>query len=124
MQGSKIDVFAEVLVRLVRDRAIRNCRTRLTPDTRSPIGKHWVSVVSAGNLEQIGDAIIPDCIDESIFCLLNAIDEGGLRLTFTEPDDQKVDLSVDGLGELAGWYMGGESWRERFSQERINNYLA
>jgi len=124
MQGSKTDVFAEALVRLVRDCAIRNCRARLKPDTRSPIGKCWVSAVSGNNLEQIGDVIVPDCIDEAIFCLLNAIDEGSLKLMFTGPDDQKVDLSVDGLGELAGWYMGGESWRERFSQERINDYLS
>src|SRR5271166_179770 len=119
MQDSARDAFAEALVRLVRDQAIRNCRARLTPGTRSPIGKHWMSAIMSRNLSEIGDTIIPDCIDEAIFCLLNAIDESGLKLAFTTYDGQKLDLPVDGLGELAGWYMGGESWRERFSQERV-----
>jgi hypothetical protein len=74
-------------------------------------------------LNRIEDVVIPDCIDEAIFCLLNSIDEGGLRLTFTAPNGQSINLSIDGLGELAGWYMGTESWRERFSDEKINDYL-
>jgi hypothetical protein len=123
MQGSARDAFAEALVRLVRDQAIRNCQACLTTGTRSPIGKNWISAITSRNPEQIANSIIPDCIDETIFCLLNAIDESGLNLTFTSQDGQKLDLSVDGLGELAGWYTGTEGWCERFSKEKINNYL-
>jgi hypothetical protein len=75
------------------------------------------------DFDRISDVIIPDCVDETIFCLLNALDEGALRLTFVAPSGQSVDLTVDGLSELAGWYMGAENWREKFSKEKINDYL-
>jgi hypothetical protein len=124
MSEQSINFFAEALVRLVRDRAIRNCSARLNPDTRSPIGQLWLQVLEERDPNRIGEVIIPDCIDEVIFCLLNAIDDGALKLTFQAPNGQNVNLPVEGLGELAGWYMGAENWREQFSEERINDYLS
>jgi hypothetical protein len=124
MPDSSISSFAEALVRLVRDRAIRNCDALLTPGARSPISKHWQAVLVGKNSKTIGDVIIPDCVDEVIFCLLNAIDDGGLKLTYLDKDGKSVDLLEDGLGELAGWYVGPESWRHEFSSQRINDYLV
>lgn len=68
--------------------------------------------------------IIPDCIDEAVFCLIHAVDDGRVQSTYTESGGQKVDLNTEGLGELAGWYMGAESWRDKFSRERVNDYLS
>jgi len=83
-----------------------------------------MEALSTGDLKRISDVIIPDCVDEAIFCLLHAIDERHLKLTFTAPNGEKVDLADEGLSELAGWYVGGEdNWRYRFSKERINDYL-
>ena len=124
MQDLIADVFAEVLVRFVRDIAIRNCLARLTPEPRNPIGKRYAAALGDANLEPIRDLIVPDCVDQAIFCLLNEIDGGGLKLTFTGPDGRQVDLTEDGLSELAGWYVmeEEEGWRERFSRKRINHY--
>ena len=124
MTNKDIQCFAEALVRLVRDRAIRNCSTRLDPNTLSPIGKNWIALLSEEDLNQAINTIISDCVDETIFCLLNAIDENRLKFKFTTSSGNNVDLTTEGLGELAGWYMGVESWREEFSDERINDYLS
>ena len=124
MQDLITDVFAQALVRLVRDIAIGNCLARLTPDARSPIEKRYAAALGGANLEPIRDLIVPDCVDQANFCLLNAIDDGGLKLTFTGPDGRQVGLTEDGLSELAGWYVmeEEEGWRERFSRKRINDY--
>jgi hypothetical protein len=117
-----IEPFAEALVRFVRDRAIQNCCARLNPNSKSPVAKIWNKLISEGDLTQALGSIIIDCIDETIFYLLYAIDEGGLRLTYDAPNGQKVDLTEKGLGELAGWYVGSESWRHQYSKEKVNNY--
>jgi len=124
MPDPSIGAFAEALVRLVRDRAIRNCDARLKPGSRSPIGRHWQAALDGYDPMAIADMLIADCVDEALFCLLNAIDEGGLRLTYVSPDGQSVDLCEGGRGELAGWYMGAENWRDKFSDQRLNDYLT
>jgi hypothetical protein len=122
MPAPHIELFAQRLCELVRDQAIRNCNARLDTNTRSPIGKHWHVAVQGADPKRISDVILPDCVDEAIFCLLNAIDDAGLRLRFVTAEGVEVDLTNDGLGELAGWYAGDDSWRERFSKERVNKY--
>jgi len=124
MSDPSISSFAEALVHLVRDRAIQNCDARLTSGTRSPIGRYWQAALEDKNSKTIGNLIIPDCVDEAIFCLLNAIDEGGLKLIYVDRNGKLLDLLKDGLGELAGWYEGADSWRHKFSSQRINDYLT
>jgi len=58
-------------------------------------------------------------VDETLFYLLQAIDQGVLRLSYTDESGQVVDLTEAGLGELSGWYMGSGGWRARYSQERF-----
>jgi hypothetical protein len=122
MPESHVELFAQLLCELVRDQAIRNCSARLNPNTRSPIGKQWHVAIQGADPKQISDVIIPDCVDEAIFCLLNAIDDAGVRLKFVGAEGAEIDLTDDGLGEMAGWYAGDDSWREKFSKERVNNY--
>lgn len=86
--------------------------------------KEWIQATEGADLNRLAETIIPDCIDEAIFYLLDAIDNKNLKLTFTTPDGQEVDLSVEGLSELAGWYAGSDSWRARFSQEKVNDSLT
>ncbi len=125
LPDQNIMCFAEALVRSVRDRAIQNCLLRLSPQATEPTAKRWKGVLAQKDLDSVRNLIIPDCVDELIFYLLVAIDDGDIRLTFTCPDGHSVDLTDAGLGELAGWYVGGEDgWREQFSRERVNNYLT
>ena len=68
--------------------------------------------------------VVPDTVDDTIFHLLDAIDNGLLNLSFTAANGKKVDLPTDGLGELAGWYIGTGGWRALYSQERFIDDFA
>lgn len=72
-------------------------------------------------LEPVAEKIIPDIVDSVVFSLLDAIDNGHLRLALTDPSGKIVDLQHDGLGELGGWYMGSGGWRAQYSKERFVN---
>lgn len=64
--------------------------------------------------------MIPDCIDAAVFHLLAAIDAGALRLSFVASNGRTVDLTHDGMGELAGWYMlSQEGWRAKYAEQRF-----
>lgn len=115
MAQPEIDEFAKSLVRHVRDTAVRNCDELLRPEADSPVARKWRATgLGAAKLHRI----VPDAVDEAIASLLQAIDQGLLRVKFVCNDGPEVDLSEDGMGELCGWYMGSGGWRDLFSDER------
>jgi hypothetical protein len=110
-EDSNIHEFGELLVRLVRDHAIRSADDVATnPNGVSPIYWRWK------NAENMLSMAIPDTIDETLFHLLHAIDNGLIQLSFRNREGKLIDLS-DGSFGLAGWYVG--HWRAQFSQERV-----
>ena len=116
MPNPQIEEFAKILVREVRDAAIQSSDRCLSPTAIHVIAKRWRESARAGQLEPIAKVLIPDTVDDTIFYLLHAIDDGSLKLSFTDSKGRTIDLSEVGLGELAGWYSG--EWRETFSKER------
>jgi len=62
--------------------------------------------------------LIPDIVDDTVFYLLRAVDEGLLQLSFTASNGKVVNLTKDGLGELAGWF-AGNGWRQMYAKERF-----
>src|SRR5689334_8046996 len=102
MPNPEIEEFARILVHQIRDAAVRNCDSLLRPDARSPVAMRWRDAGKQGTLPH---AMIPDAIDETVFCLLQAIDQGILRVKFVTSTGKEVDLTQEGLGELSGWYM-------------------
>jgi len=121
MPTSEIEEFAKLLVENVRDAAIRNCDDLLQPQANSPVARRWRDTkVAPSSL----DAIIPDVVDEVVFSLLQAIDEGALRMKFISRTGREVDLTEEGLGELSGWYIGSGGWRAMFSKERYEDDFA
>jgi hypothetical protein len=121
MLNPEIEEFARILVHQIRDAAVRNCDSLLRPDARSPVAMRWRDADRRGTLPQ---AMIPDAIDETVFCLLQAIDQGILRVKFVTNTGKEVDLTQEGLGELSGWYMGSGGWRAMYSQERLVDDFA
>jgi hypothetical protein len=115
----EIEEFAQLLVRSVRDRAIRSSDVQSRPDVEGPIAKRW----KAAGVEK-ADVVIPDCVDGAVFFLLEAIDQGAIRLTFKSSSGTLVDLTQEGLGEMAGWYMGSGGWRAQYSSERLVDDFA
>ena len=124
MPSPEIEEFAKLLVQQVRDVAIRDCDVALRPNAAGPVFKRWKEAAQNGNLESIVRIVVPDTVDDTVFHLLDAIDNGLLNLSFTAPNGKKVDLSTDGLGELAGWYIGTGGWRALYSQERFIDDFA
>jgi hypothetical protein len=124
MPNPVIEEFAKTLVRQIRDEAIRSSDRSLRRQAADPVANRWRDVFRDGNLEKAADALIPDVVDDTIFYLLRAIDQGLLQLTFTASNGESTSLSRDGMGELGGWYMGSPGWREMYSEERFNDDLA
>lgn len=121
MLNSEIEEFAEIFVQKVRDHSIRSLDSQQMPISNSPIAKRWrQSNQNEQGRSSLQQVMIPDCVDDALFHLLNAIDSGELKLLFVSKSGKVVDLSNAGLGELAGWYMGSsEGWRAKFSKERF-----
>jgi hypothetical protein len=60
-------------------------------------------------------------VDDTVFHLLQAIDQELLQLTFTASNGNRTNLAVDGRGELGGWYTAGTGWRAEYSRQRFVN---
>ncbi len=84
----------------------------------------WRQVLARGAPADAARTVIPDCVDEAIFYLLQAIDQGVLRLSYTDEAGEAVNLSEAGLGELSGWYMGSGGWRAKHSEQRFVDDFA
>lgn len=118
MPSPEIEEFARTLVRQARDAAIRNCDTLLQPQAGSPVARRWRGLQASSS--DLG-VVIPDAIDEAVFSILQAIDQGVLRLKYVSSGGREVDLTEEGLGELSGWYMGSGGWRAMYSAERFTD---
>lgn len=125
MLKAEIEEFARILVREVRDRAIVGCDVQLQPHANGPVAKRWREhIITGGSSEALADSMIPDCVDDAIFYLLHAIDAGALHLSFVASDGSVVDLTNEGEGELAGWYMmSKEGWRSQYTEQRFADDL-
>lgn len=110
----KIEEFARKLVAAVRDQAIKSCDGNALPSATNVVAQRWHEARAGKETE----VTVPDTVDEAVFFLLAAIDQGILRLSYTTDQGELVDLSDEGLGELAGWYVGPDGWRAQYSDQR------
>ncbi|GFO55462.1 hypothetical protein GMSM_24690 [Geomonas sp. Red276] len=124
MPTIEIEEFAKKLVVEVRDAAIQSSDRELQPNAGSPVAIRWKESAIDGQIEAIAKTLIPDIVDDTIFYLLQAIDQGLLKLSFTDSNGKTIDLEKDGFGELSGWYMGSDGWRKMYSKERFVDDFA
>jgi len=124
MITDEIQEFARLLVQNVRDSAIKSCDMQLQPNANSPIAKRWREAKINSKIDNLPEMMIPDCVDETVFYLLQAIDQGILDLSFKSVSGKVVNLSKEGLGELSGWYMGSGGWRSEHSEQRYIDDFA
>lgn len=115
----EIEEFAKRLVNHVRDAAIQSNDRALLPTARYELARRWKQAAGDGSPEDFARVIIPDVVDDTLYYLLQAIDDGSLKLTYTASNGSAVDLTTDGLGELAGWLSGSDGWIETYSRERF-----
>jgi hypothetical protein len=123
MTNPLIEEFGNLLVQHVRDAAIRSGDRALDRNAHNPVADRWRKALSAGKPDEIAAVLIPDCVDDTIFYLLQAVDQGLLRIRYVS-DGDTVDLAEEGFGELSGWYMGSDGWRARYSHERYVDDVA
>jgi hypothetical protein len=117
--------FAELLIRLVRDRAIVACDGFVAGTVRGPRGERWRGYTKDASARHALTALIPDIVDQTLFELLNSIDQEELPLAWRRDDGSCVALEDLGKGEMAGWLMmGQEGWLDSFSQQRFFDPLA
>lgn len=121
MLKSEIKEFARLLVRHVRDEAVQSSDAVLQPNATHAIARRWRAAVPEPDALKV---VIPDVVDDVLFHLLHAIDEGLLPLKFTSTHGVEVDLTADGRSELAGWYMGTGGFRAMYSEERFVDDFA
>lgn len=116
MISKEMEEFARLLIQEVRDTAIRNCDGLLMPQAGSRVASRFKAVAEKG-----GDvrSVLPDVIDQTVFCLLHAMDQGSLQLRFVSSSGREVNLTTEGEGELSGWYAGSGGWRAKYSEERF-----
>src|SRR6185436_13215974 len=117
MPSREIEEFAETLVRCVRDAAIRGCDTRLRPVARGKRSLIWQDL---GLTEAMQETLLADVVDEALFQLLDAIDQGQLRIKYVASNGTEVDLNSS--GELGGRYLGPGGWRAQYSKERLHSF--
>lgn len=110
----QIEEFARKLIAAVRDQSIESCDGNVRPSAENVVAERWRKT----NLGRTTEVTIPDTVDEALFFLLMAIDQGVLRLFYVTDTGESVDLAEAGVGELAGWYIGPGGWREKYSAQR------
>jgi hypothetical protein len=118
MGSEEIEEFARKLVQAVRDRGVQGSDLKMRPGSRTVTARRW-QAAGATDPEGAPKVVVPDAVDETVFALLTAIDQGVLRLQYVTDDGKVVDLSEEGLGELGGWYLGPDGWRHRYSEQRF-----
>ena len=122
MPTREIEEFAKILMREVRDAAIRDCDILRRPNSQSVSAKR-LQELGIGECDAVVEAIIPECVDAALYFLLHAIDDGMLKLQYVAADGKVVDLTSEGLSEMAGWYIWPDGWRSMYSEERFNEFV-
>ncbi|MBW8875522.1 MAG: hypothetical protein JF614_11215 [Acidobacteria bacterium] len=122
--GEELQRFAEGLIRLVRDRAVRASDRLASGAMVGPDGERWRSLVASKETSQAIRELIPDIVDQTLFELLNATDNGELPLGWRVSEGSFVGLEDLGLGEMAGSLMGSPGWRHDYSAQRFFDPLS
>ena len=120
MEKRLILEFAEKLIKNVRDNTIRSCDSQLSKESNSPVAKRWRELADSGKLEELQRTLITNCIDDTLFHLLEAIDNKKLNISYLSNNGENINLSEKGLGELSGSYASND-WIEQFTDERFSD---
>ena len=123
MSAPEVEEFARLLIVHVRDLAVSGSDMSLDTDANGPTAKRWRQKMQTGEPKDLASEMIPDCVDNTLFYLLNAIDQGLLKISFTASSGKTIDLTEVGESEMSGWYMATDGWRHEYSKERFADDL-
>jgi hypothetical protein len=112
----ELDAFAEALMRLVRDSAIASSMALASGEVRGLAGDRWRALAVDARTREALRELVPEIVDQTLFSLLDAIDNDRLSLAVQGSAGTWLPLADLGLGEMAGWLAGGD-WPRRFSTQ-------
>jgi len=117
---AELQRFAELLMQVVRDHAIAECDALASGRMGGSIGERWRRLVANRDTREVARQLIPDLVDEVLFRLLLALDNGDMPLYWRREDGSHVELYDLGKSEMAGWLVGSDPdcWRPRYSKQR------
>jgi hypothetical protein len=116
--------FGRKLMEHVRDETIQTCDFYASGGSRYRVSKRWRKAAESGRSALLKE-VIPDIVDSALAHLLDAIDEGWLKLTYTAENGKVLELNDCDPGPLAGWLGGGEGgWTTTYSKERFVDDLS
>ena len=68
--------------------------------------------------------LIPDIVDSVVFEMLNACDNEELPIEWVETSGRRISMDeLTHSGESAGWYIGDDGWRNRYSSEPSSSWV-
>jgi hypothetical protein len=118
-----VDEFARLVMRFVRDDAVRSADALFTNNART--GRRWREIVATAAPADAIREVIPDIVDQAVDCLLDAIDQELLPLYFRLGEGEPVELCGANDTPMLAWYGGGsDSWLARFAEERYHDDVA
>jgi hypothetical protein len=120
---TELERFAQILMELVRDPAIREADRLTRGEIRGPSGQRWRAVMAENSPQAVLLELIPEIVDQTLFQLLDAIDNGAFPLVWRADDGSQTSLEDLGSAEMAGWLVGGE-WPGHYSAERFHQYFS
>jgi hypothetical protein len=119
MSNPRLDRFADLLIRHVRDQAIADADRLTAGQVGGPAGDRWRGITRGPAAAAALANAIPDVVDATVFALLDALDNGLIPPGFRDDDGDWASLDDIGQGEMAGWYStGSDGWRQRYSRQR------
>lgn len=120
-EEAELQRFAELLMRLVRDKSIVSCDRRAAGRIISPGGQRWNAQITDERTRTAVQALIPEIVDAVLFRLLTALDNGDIPLAWRGEDGSYADLDDLGAAEMSGWFIAGDGWRAQYSDQRFAN---
>lgn len=115
IDASELDTFLAEIIEC-RDAAIDSVAMNVHSNTKGTTRGRWAAALLGLSDAAVLGVLIPDAVDETIFRLLLAIDNGDLELFVRDTSGAIVSLADLGGGNLAGKYIDDEDgWRVTYS---------
>lgn len=117
-----LDQFARALMQHVRDPAIEEMDAIAAGRTLD--SPRWAQLLGGAETARLVQRVIPEIVDQVLFELLDRIDNRTIELALQGDGSRTAPLSELGKGEMAGWLVGSDGWRHRYSAQRFYDSSA
>jgi hypothetical protein len=111
-----VESFGKILIEKVRDESIVSLNMLLDNKFPNSMTAKYLRRMKENGMDEYLKALVVCCVDDTLACLMSAIDDEILNLSYTDENNTSVKLGDELKWELAGWYY---NWRETYSKELV-----